>query len=462
MKSKFSSYWSFFRQKFLRESFPIGFFTNLSWQYSESTVGMVFGFLYTLLVGRLLGPSEFGLMALGLSFSALVFQIIELRLHESLIRYVAEFWEKGDSNRTLAVIKLSFIADITTGIIALIVVFLLSSFAQVHLIRDPRGSLILTLSALTIFSGNIATVTSIGILRVFSHFKPLALVRSSGIVLRFLLTLLGLLIFNLDVIGVLIIHVISSSITNLVLTLLALKELNSRIPLMKTNAPIRLLAQRKNEIGRFAWNTYLLSLTKVPIQELDVIVLGWLTSHNVVGVYKVAKNFAIALWTMADSVYFVVYPEIAKLWTKRKINDLSSFVKRLTVLVGAVGSIAFSITFLIVPYFIQLIMGQEYAQAGILFRWMSWGILVWAPLIWVPPLLAAADRPDLNFKSSLIVAMATFALLPFTVVSWGATGAALVYALKAPLLMTLLLSFGKRAGIIFPITLTSSGSTAGH
>ena len=58
--------------------------------------------------------------------------------------------------------------------------------------------------------------------------------------------------------------------------------------------------------------------------------------------------------------------------------------------------------------------------------------------------------------------MATFALLPFTVVSWGATGAALVYALKAPLLMTLLLSFGKRAGIIFPITLTSSGSTAGH
>jgi O-antigen/teichoic acid export membrane protein len=437
-------------RNYLHFGIPGGFFRNVSWQYVASMWTMGIGFVYALLVGRHLGAAEFGLIALGLGFASMVFEFVELRLHEVTIRYITEFWETGETSLTLAFVKLTLLTNLATAGLALLVIAGLSPYAQDYLIRDSRGSVVLLLSGLSLFFISLAYPTSQGLLRVLALYRSQAVVSICGTTLKLALTLGVMWGWGWGVMGVMGVAVAASLVTNLSLLGVALWHLNRHIPFRRTPAPLRLLWPRLLEIRRFVLNTYFLSITSIPVRNLDINLLGWFTSLEVVGVYRVAKNFMTAMFTITDPTFIVVYPELAKMWTKRQPAEMKVFIKKLTWMLGILALVLFVSTFLLVPQVIQLVMGKEFAGAGLLFRCMAWGILFWAPVMWANPLLMAAGRPDLTLKASLLGSVIILGLYLVCVPLWGGIGTALVNALSAPVGMALTLWLGLRAGIIFP------------
>src|SRR5262245_5799722 len=86
---------------------PAPFGRNLFWQYVASIGALSLGFRQWVVIGRLLGPGDVGLMASALAIVGVLFGVVELRLHEATIRFMTEFQSNGDDARTLAVVKAS-------------------------------------------------------------------------------------------------------------------------------------------------------------------------------------------------------------------------------------------------------------------------------------------------------------------------------------------------------------------
>lgn len=441
----------------LVRNLPAGFIRNLSWQYVSSGAAVVFGFLYSLLVGRELGAMHFGLLSLALGFATIVFQVVELRLHEAVIRYVAEFWEAGDHRRTVAALKLFVFADVITGLMALGLVLLAARWATHYLIRDDLGPLAVILAAFSVFFTNVATATALGLYRVFGDFKALALISSSGAALKLILALGVLYLSSWGVLGVMLAAVVSSVITNSTLIGYAFRRLRQRVPITFSDAPVALLADRRREMFGFIRSSYLLSLTMISTKELDINLLGYFAPLQTVGSYKIAKSFMSAIWTLSDSVFFVVYPDIARMWTKRRFVELRAFLKKITAGLGISALAVYALACLVLPPLIVALMGSDYQSAGSIFRWLSWGLVFWAPLVWVNPLLLAAGRADLLLKAAVvsgaIIALSYVPAIEFA----GANGAAFVTALSNPVALFTAIWIGNRAGIIFPQPDESSG-----
>lgn len=434
----------------LEKGIPLGFFKNLSWQYISSVWGVGIGFLYSLVVGRMLGPSEFGLIATALGFTSLVFTLADLRLNEAVIRYIAEFWAKKDYSRTLAFVKLSLVADAISAIIALFITGLIAQFVHPYLIPDSRGLLAIWLSGISIFFTSLASATSIGLLRVFDYFKSYALVSMAGVTVKMAITLVALFVMNWDAIGIISVAVFTTLLTKSTMFGVALWHLNGHIPLRDTPAPISLLRPRLREIGLFVLNNYGLSLSSSGVRHADVNLLSYFTSLEVVGIYKVAKNFISAMWLMVDPAFYVVYPELAKMWADKNFLMMRTFIRRLMLLFGGGGFVLFMIAFMLMPPIIELTLGSDFSEAGQIFRWMLWSFLCWTPLLWIHPILCAAGVPNLSLRAGILANILALILYIIFIPWFGGLGAALAYSVGIITHPILGLWFGRRAGIIFP------------
>ncbi len=437
---------------------PARFYGNLSWQYASSIFGMGMTFIQTLLIGRALGPRELGILSVGLGVSAIVFQAMELRLHEAVIKYVSEFWEAGDGARTLAAVKLSLLADAATGTLALLGVSMLAGLAGTSLLDDERASTVIILSALGIFFMNVSTATATGILRVFSEFKTQAIVTIGGAAFKLVATIIALWYFGVGLLGILLITVIGNLLTNAVLLAAALRHLHRRVPLLATRAPISLLQPRKKEIATFVSHTYALSWTMIPTKDLDITLLAYFVELPAVGIYRIAKTFMAAMWTIADPAFMVIYPELARMYAARRFAEMQQFVRKLTGLLGIFGIALYAGAVLIVPVAIRYTVGPAYSEASTLFALMAWGVMIWAPLVWVNPLMFAAGRTSLLLKASTVGAILIALLHVICIARWGVYGAAAVFAASTPIVMSLVIFLGWRAGLLPPSRLAGESA----
>jgi O-antigen/teichoic acid export membrane protein len=428
---------------------PKKFLSSVGWQYGGTLTGSVVSFAFTMYVANALGVAEFGLMALGLAFAALVSQLVNVNLREIVIRYIAKFWTDGDKERTLAMTKLTLLVDVAAGIVAMALIMGLSPLARMFLIKDDRAIAIIALAGCAYVFQNVADDTALGLLRVFSRFKALAYTEVAGAVLKLAGAVAIIHWLKGGILGILAVVAGVHLLQNLVRLALALAELRSHIPL-RSHAPLSLLAPYRDELKRFFGYNYLRSISNFATRDLDINVLGlFAPTAAAVGVYKLAKSFFNVLYQLADAALLVVYPEIAKLWAGRQFGKLRHFVKSLTLIMSATGIAIYGAAFFAVPWVITL-MKPEYTEAGDLFRLMGWGIVIWSPFVWTGPLLLAANRPDLLLRCSLITGLSVLGLYFLLCWQMGAPGAAIVAALTHTIYVIVALWSGRRAGIIFP------------
>lgn len=104
-------------------------------------------------------------------------------------------------------------------------------------------------------------------------------------------------------------------------------------------------------------------------------------------------------------------------------------------------------------------MRSEFAEAGLLFRCMGWGIILWSPMIWAGPLLVAAGRTDLTLRTSLASSVTMLLLYSAAIPLLGALGAALVYAVNHAVFVTFALWHARRAGLLLPAAVPSPKCT---
>lgn len=400
------------------------FVGNLRWQYVTTGTTLLSGFAYTLMVARWLGSAEFGVLALGLGFATVVFQLADLRLNEAVVKYVLELHATGKVAESAAAVRLSLLANVCSASLAFSLVVLLVPLSPPVLREHAAGSLVLILCALSLFVTSLGGPTSLGVIRVFGLFREQALITIWVQALKLVLTAAGVLGLGLGVVGVAGLAAGCSILNSLCLVLVAWRCWCRRMPVSPVAVSVRLIRDRWREMCRFVSHMYGFSVLGVPTKELDVAFLGWFGTAEVVGHYRVAKSFMSAIWAAADPVFYVTYPELVKFWSAGRFGPMRDFLRRVICFTGLGGLVLASGAAWVVPVIIQLMAGEPFADARVYFWGMLWGIVIGLPLFWVNPLLLAAGRSDLSLRAAVVAAVITTGLYVVLVPALGGLGAA--------------------------------------
>jgi len=108
---------------------------------------------------------------------------------ETATKYIGAFWTNGDREKTLSFIKLSYIIDITSGILAFIIAIVTAKIASSYLIHSPNAYTLIWIYSLSLLIDT-ANSTSDAILRVFDRFKRIAFISSFISLFRLILVIL--------------------------------------------------------------------------------------------------------------------------------------------------------------------------------------------------------------------------------------------------------------------------------
>jgi len=191
-------------------------------------------------------------------------------------------------------------------------------------------------------------------------------------------------------------------------------------------------------IKSFVKNSYFTSVSSIPTKELDISILGFYATPEVVGVYRMSKNFSAALWAFVDQIVLIVYADFARKFAQK--NLLS--IKKTIGVIGCSSIVLFLVgwttAYIYLDNIIIFLLGEVYVDSVKLFLIIFAGAFIWGPLVWAAPLALTLNKPQIIFKASLLASILLVFLFFILTYYFGVLGTAIIYSLS-PILVSIIL-----------------------
>ncbi len=300
-------------------------FRNASWLFSGSIGTSVFAAVEPVLIARFLGVEQFGLLGLIIAYVGIVNGLIDLKSPEAVVRYVGQFQELGEKDKVLSFIKFFYILDFLVGVAALAACLLLAGVADnlfIHSEDTFRFTLIYSLSVLV----SSINMSSEAVLRVFDKFKTIAFARTSRTVLRVILVA-ACLLGGLEIEGILVCYVVAAFVFFLLLQIMVFRVLKQSGFKKWTTAKVENLGATIREVRPFVLTSTLTGFLKSAFtRQIPVLILGYFTSKEAVGLYRVAIIFSGIGVRLRKPVEDTIYPALVAMQSRGSQEAFSEIV----------------------------------------------------------------------------------------------------------------------------------------
>ena len=171
---------------FKNNKLTVKLFRDASWLFGGKIFSGIFSSLQTIILARILGSTDYGLVILIISFVDILNNFFDWKVGETATKYIGTFWSAGDKKKTAAMIKFSYLLNLASGAVAFLVAIMLSSLAVEYLIKSPGTQHLIWIYALTMFVST-SSSTSDAILRVFGKFRVIAYISSANQLFRLII-----------------------------------------------------------------------------------------------------------------------------------------------------------------------------------------------------------------------------------------------------------------------------------
>lgn len=179
----------------------------------------------------------------------------------------------------------------------------------------------------------------------------------------------------------------------------------------------------------FAKYSWLGQISSRAFNRLDVIILGFFVSSGLIGIYSVSWNIASVLGIFASSLSATLFPELSKLSSEDKVEDVSDLVQvslsyaGLFHIPGLIGAI-------VIGGRILQIYGEEFSQGRYILIILVFAYLLQSYNQQIVNSLNSIDRPDLAFRSNGVLLSANIILNITLIFLFGWIGAAVATTLS--------------------------------
>ncbi len=431
----------------VRESSLVRVLKNSGWLLGSSALTAGISLVQGLLAARVLGVENFGIFALITASTQAANQFVDSRVWATAIHFVTKYGERGEPRRAAAVVKLCYIIDAVTAVLAVGFLLGVADIAAVLLIKDvSAGHLIRLYSALLLLVAPVGT--SSALLRMANRFQWLAYHQSGVAALRLFGTAL-MLPFGLDLGGLLCVYLVSAMMGTIAILVLA-KRAAFLVGIRGVRSQsLASLRGQFREITRFFISTNLQSTCKLFQTHGVILVIGYLLNPVAVGYYQLANRIAGMIGILAGPVTASSYPEFSKLWHSRRTAGLAHLVFRLTLILSVIAVTATAGLALFGRFAITVFLGEEFLPALPVMHLLAIAMGMAVASNSGTPLLLAIGRPATALIAMTCGVLGQFLLLWTLVPTMGIVAAGIsqiaFYGIWLAIVLTALHSSWRRA-----------------
>ncbi len=399
-------------------------YKNASWLFGGKTASSIFTTIQLIIIARFLELSEYGLLETVIAYVGILNLLLDFNVWETATKYIGSFWAEEQKDKVCSMIKLSYIIDISTGIVAFIIVILTAGIANKYFIKSDTALVFIYIYAFSLFVDT-ANSTSDAILRVFDKFKKIAYISSTQNFIRLVLVS-SFLIYDWSIKGILLAYVLASIFGFFYRVITVHKILVENDLRQWYKARISLLRNYRKEILWFLVNTSFAATLKASADKyLGVLLLGYFSTKEAVALYKIAKSFTQVISRISNPLHEAIYPELVKIKSSNQITNLIDLIKRSTLTLVKISVPLVIVMILFPEQILNIVVGSKYTEASNVLRILLIAVLISQLTFWTAPTFLALDKPGLRTIIQLGSILVYLILMLLLVPQYAHIGAAL-------------------------------------
>lgn len=395
-----------------------------SMAFGGTLISKIIGFVFGILVGRLLGASIYGQFSYMISFLSIFVILSSLGLTNGLVGMIQKFEVSGQFDKKRSLVSFSiFITVILSLIISLIFYLNLDTITSQWLNRpSDKWLFALMLPTLPLIA---VRKIAISVLRAEKKIGTIVLITNIfSPMMRMILLLFMVSIFKMHSIYVLIIGYYIYNILSFIWV-------------------SRIIWQDKL-IGRFKWSSDHLDIIRfsipmllsgivgIIITNVDQYMIGFLISNQQVGIYRVALQFGTFASFGLYAVNSVFAPMISYLFHDGQIDTLRANYSISTKWIYIIGLLIFGVM-LLFGRDVLLIVGSEFVSGYWALVFIALGQIVSTMVGSAGYMLAMTGHPEYELYGNLMVMIINIVLNYFLIQQWGIVGAAIASMISVAL-----------------------------
>ncbi len=377
---------------------------NSGYLFSATGLSAALSMLQGILIARLLGVENYGILGAIIMFTSLINKLVSFRMGELVIKYVAQYSETGDQKRAATVFKSALLVEMAASVLAFGLLCLLAPLAARYLAKDPSTTGWFILYGMIVLA-NLVSESSMGLLQIFDRFRnvaALSLVQSA--------VTLGLvaIVFIADggMLGVLLCYLIGKAVGALTLSSVALLEANRQWGRGWWRARISTLRPEWRELGHFAVSTNISASLSLINKDSELLWVSFFRGPVETGYYKLAMSLANIIQLPVSPLPQATYPELTRQAARGNWRDLRAVLRQGTILAASYTLPAMLILGVFGRPLISFLYTPEYLPAYPALVILLVGFLFANIFYWRRNALLALGRPDFPAKLNVILAAA--------------------------------------------------------
>lgn len=376
---------------------------NTGYLFGSTGISAMLGMVQGILVARLLGVKDYGILATITLFTSVVNNLISFRMGELVIKYVGHYSVAGDTRRAAAIFKLAALLEVGASLVAFSLLYLLAPFAARFLAKDPNSVALFTVYGLVLLA-NLIAESSTGLLQIFDNFRRIAILNLAGSVITLVLICVAYGM-RAGLLGVLFAYLTGKSASALGLSLAALVDARRKWGNGWWRAPFSLLRSQQRELLRFAISTNLSSSISLVTKDSEVLWVSLFRGPVEAGYYKLALTLTNLVHMPVSLLPQTTYPEFSRQAANRDWERMRNLMRQGSLLAG--GYILSSTLFLSFSGkpLIAFLYTPQYLPAYPALVILLLGMLVADTLYWRRPALLALGRADFPVKANALLAV---------------------------------------------------------
>lgn len=345
----------------LKSIFKTATFRQSSITFIGTLLNGFLGALFYILVARILGPTDFGIVTISIVTLTLIADIADLGTNTGLVRFVSANLV-SNKEKALRFLKLGLEIKLVVWVCSFLIFYLLSPFLAENIFH--KKELILPLRLVAFGSGGALLFSfATSSLQAFQKYLHWSLISITTNFLRLILVVVLSTYLSLNVYNA-IISYIALPFFGFFLTLFLL--------------PTLVFLKSKNELSLskefFSFNIWVALFTIIAAfsSRLDTYLSATLLSAKEVGIYGSANQLIQVVPQLVGALGVVAAPKFSGFQSQK---EMLIYLKKFQLMVTGLVILG-TLTIPFASFFVPLIYGQQYISAEIPFIFLLFAMLV--------------------------------------------------------------------------------------
>lgn len=364
----------------------------------EGGAGVV-TFLATVILIRLIGNRDYGILAVAYSFITIIDKLVNFQSWHGIITFGSKAKEKNDYGLLERLIKIGSIIDFSTAIVGTIVSIATASFFGNLLDWNQQTIQCIYILAFMIMFN--FTGTSIGIIRLLDKFKLFSIYRIITEIFRLTLIIVFCGVLDMGLVGAALAYGIGYILGYILLFGMFLDVLRKNKNISIKRIITSDIRKEWKKVFKFTFWASMSTVADLPVQQFDIIFLSML-SYEIVAVFKVYKQIGQVLTKLTTPIKQAVMPLFSELITQDKYKKCYEYFNKMKVKSNMIMIPAVSFLTIASLVFMSLSLDVIYIEHWyilLIYLLLRGFALSYAP---IHPLFIALGQVKQNFILALI------------------------------------------------------------